>query len=441
MTASFLLAVILIGILFLNRGASITDYINQLPQIISRLIKEPLFWAVISLPYLIIKLILYWIRGYKKGSYRKLGLRFTFSFILPGILIISFIKFSSWYQASELFDYQQDDSIYNTKGISQGYSAIDNKVRGMHFFGGRVDSLKITELTKGNIEHVILVPYADQEDYNTPMGKLSEERLLRRDSSYSSTIAIAQKMGVDVIIKPHIWIYAPSDGKWRADIWMDSEEDWNEWESNYTDFILTYAELSERFQLPLFCIGNEYYLSTTKHPDYWKGLIKQVREIYSGELVYGANWDREYKELPFWDELDYIGIQSYFPLTDHDDPEYEKIRSGWDSHLKEIKSISDQFDKKVIFTELGYKSTPDAARLPWAWEDFMGNQLTRISNKTQAFCYQAFFDKVWDQDWFAGVMIWQWQSHDDGESANHNFTLKGKPAFDEMAKGFKLKNP
>jgi hypothetical protein len=436
--ASFILVMILIAILFFSRGASIDDYLDQLPQIISRLIKEPILWLVLSVPYLITKLIQYWISGYRKGGLRKFILRFTYSFIGPGILIIAFIKFSSWYQASESFDYQQDDSIYNMQGVSHGYSAIDNKIRGMHLFGGRVDSIKITELTKGNIEHLILVPYADQEDYNVPMERLSEKRLLRRDSSYSSVISIAHQMGLEVIIKPHIWIFDPSGGKWRADIWMDTEEDWKEWERNYTQFILHYAELSERFQLPLFCIGNEYYLITTKRPSYWRSLIQQVRQVYTGKLVYGANWDREYKELPFWDELDYIGIQSYFPLTDHYSPKYENVRDGWDKHLVEIESLSKQYGKKVIFTELGYKSTPDAAQYPWAWEDFMGNQLTQISNKTQAFCYQAFFEKVWNQEWFSGVMIWQWQSRDDGESANHNFTVKGKPAFAEMAKGFTL---
>lgn len=438
--ASFFMAIVSIGALFIRRGASITDYTSQLTEVTSRLIQEPIFWIVLSVPYLIIKLIQYWIQGYRKGSFKKFGLRFTFSFILPGVIIIAFIQFLSWYQTSESFHYQQDDSIFNMNGVSQRYSAVDNKIRGMHFFGGRIDSLKLTELTKGNIEHVILVPYADQEDYNTPMREISEKRLSRRDSSYSHTIKIAQRMGVDVIIKPHIWIFDPSDGKWRADIWMETDEDWVEWESNYTAFILNYARLSEQFSLPIFCIGNEYYLSTTQRPNYWVSLIKKVREVYSGKLVYGANWDREYKELPFWDELDYIGIQSYFPLADHDDPEYEKVKNGWDNHLTEIQQVSNKFNKQVIFTELGYKSTPDAARYPWAWENFMTNQLTRISNKTQAFCYQAFFEKVWNQEWFAGAMIWQWQSRDTGESDNHNFTVKGKPAFDEMAKGFTLRS-
>ncbi|MEO9872637.1 glycoside hydrolase family 113 [Ekhidna sp.] len=436
-TASFLLVVILIGMLFISRGASFFDYLNQLPQIIFRLIKEPIVWITLSIPYFIRKLIQYWIRGYRKGKFKKLGLRFTYSFLLPGIAIVIFIKLSNWYQTSEYFDYRWDETVYNNEGVSRHYSDSDQKIRGMHFFG-RVDSLKIIELTKGNIEHLILIPYADQKDYNVPMSKLSEERIERRDSSYRRTINVCQKMGIDVIIKPHIWISDPSDGKWRADIWMESEEDWQEWESNYTQFILTYAKLSERFGLPLFCIGNEYYLSTTKRPDYWRSLIRKVRKVYSGKLVYGANWDREYIEILFWDELDYIGIQAYFPLADTELPEYNQIHDGWNVHLKEIQSVSEKFGKEIIFTELGYKSTPDAAQYPWGWENFVENQFQRISTKTQTYCYQAFFEKVWVQDWFAGVMIWQWQSRDSGETLNHYFTVKGKPAFNELAKGFSL---
>lgn len=437
--ASFFLVLIIVAILFLLNDATLTDYFDRLPQMIMRFLASPLFWLLLSTPYLLTKLIQYWKRGYKNGGFRKLGTRFTYSFVLPGSAIAGLVVLSSWYQTSENFSYDWEQAAFNNQGVSQLYSSSDEKIRGMHVFGMRnLDSLELRKLASGNIEHVVLVPYADQNDYNTPMRKLSEERILRRDSSYSNIIKLARKMGTEIIIKPHVWLGNPSDGKWRADIWMDNEEDWKEWEANYTAFILTYAELSERFRLPLFCIGNEYYLSTTKRPNYWRSLIKKVRAVYSGRLVYGANWDREYKEIEFWDELDYIGIQSYFPLVDQKDPEYEQVRDGWNDHLKEIEKVSRKFNRKVIFTELGYKSTPDAAQFPWIWENFMENQFQRISNKTQVYCYRAFFEKVWNQKWFAGAMIWQWHSHDDGETANHYFTPKGKPAFNEIAKGFKL---
>ena len=215
---------------------------------------------------------------------------------------------------------------------------------------------------------------------------------------------------------------------------MDSEEEWQAWESKYKAFVLYCAALSERHQLPYFC--NEYYLSTTKRPEFWESLIDTVRTVYTGKLTYGANWDREYKEVRFWDKLDYIGIQAYFP-ADKNYPEYEMVSKGWNRHFEEMDSISRTFDRKVIFTELGYKSTPNATRYPWGWNNFTENIFQRISTKPQAYCYEAFFQEVWNKEWMAGVMIWQWQTSERDDDSNHNFTPEGKPAFNGLTKGFK----
>jgi hypothetical protein len=41
----------------------------------------------------------------------------------------------------------------------------------------------------------------------------------------------------------------------------------------------------------------------------------EIRKIYTGKLTYAANWD-DFDKVPFWKELDYIGIDAYFPLSD-----------------------------------------------------------------------------------------------------------------------------
>ncbi|MEP0985307.1 hypothetical protein [Ekhidna sp.] len=432
----FILALIAIGILFFVNDFSFLEYMNRLPAIVRQFIREPLFWIFLSLPYLIIRLIKFWINGFKRGGLKLFAKRFGYSFILPTVTVILLVRWSIWHQNSERFDYKWDETAFNTSETSQLYHLSDQKIRGMHVFG-RLDSARLRKITPANIEHVTLVPYANQEDYNSELS-FDSERISRRDSAYSSSIKLCRTLGMEVIIKPHIWISSPSDGKWRADIEMDSEEKWQDWEAKYEEFILHYAALSEKHQLPYFCIGNEYYLSTTKRPKYWISLIAKVRNVYSGKLTYGANWDREFKEITFWNELDYIGIQAYFPLADKNYPKYEEVQNGWNTHLPEVDSISKVFDKKVIFTELGYKSTPDAARYPWGWENFSENIFQRISTKTQAHCYQAFFEKVWNQEWMAGVMIWQWQTSARDNDSNHNFTPEGKPAFNELAKGFNL---
>lgn len=411
-----------------------------LPRTLTQLASEPFFWLLLTIPYWFSRLIKYWIRGFKTGGLRTFTKRISLTFLAPLALLFLFIQISGWYTKSEDFLYKWDETAYNNQGFSAQYVQSDGKIRGMHTFGVRgLDSLKITDLTKANIEQLILVPYANQDDINTPdlQGSFNG-RSGRRDSLYRTVILECAKLRVQVIIKPHVWISNPSGGKWRADLWMDSEGEWELWERKYEEFILHYAKMSEELNLPLYCIGNEFHLSTTKRPEFWRSLIAKVRKVYSGKLFYGANWDKEFEEITFWNELDYIGIQAYFPLTDQLHPSLSEVQNGWDQHLESIKSISEKYDRKVIFSELGYKSTPDAAKYPWGWENFFKNLFQRVSNQTQVYCYRAFFDQVWNQDWFAGVMIWQWQTRADGESLNHSFSPMGKPSFNEIAKGFKL---
>ena len=202
----------------------------------------------------------------------------------------------------------------------------------MHVFG-KLDSTNLKKLLPANIEHIVLVPYANQEDYNSPAINYKGRNQLRRDSVYSLIINLSKSAGLRVIIKPHIWITNPTNGKWRADIEMESEKEWKEWEYIYEEFILQYARLSERHNLPYFCIGNEYYVSTTQRPEFWISLIGKVRNVYSGKLIYGANWDREFQAIQFWDKLDLIGVQAYFPLADTSYPDYSTVRDGWNKHL------------------------------------------------------------------------------------------------------------
>ena len=96
---------------------------------------------------------------------------------------------------------------------------------------------------------------------------------------------------------------------------MSSEADWTRLEASYTKFILTYAKLAQETKVDILCIGTELERFVMSRPDYWCGLIERIRKIYNGKLTYAANWD-EYKRTPFWDMLDYIGIDAYFPLSE-----------------------------------------------------------------------------------------------------------------------------
>jgi hypothetical protein len=56
-------------------------------------------------------------------------------------------------------------------------------------------------------------------------------------------------------------------------------------------------------------------INTTEREDEWRALISNIRKVYSGKLIYAANFHEEYEHVKFWDALDYIGVQAYFSLA------------------------------------------------------------------------------------------------------------------------------
>ena len=99
--------------------------------------------------------------------------------------------------------------------------------------------------------------------------------------------------------------------------------------------------------------------------------------------------------------------------------------SGWQPWLNEISSFQQQFDKKIIFTEFGYRSLDYCAKEPWdAGID------GPVNLQAQRNAYEAFFETLWNKDWFGGGFLWKWFDYHDsaGGSSNNQFTPQNKPA-------------
>ena len=353
------------------------------------------------------------------------------SIILPiGLLFLGFM-FSQWQTFNEDFD----DQV-----ITTNINKIE-KQKGVHLFG-RIDATSFPTLTRNNIEWVTLVAWSSQDDWNSPMVDHyygDSLRMRQRDSSWLERMEMIHSAGFKIFLKPHVWIDEPTDGKWRSDIFPTNEENWQLWKTSYRDFILRYAILAEKAEVEMFCIGTEFSRLSVEKLAFWKTLIQEVRGIYSGKITYAANWYNEYEKINFWEDLDYIGVQAYFPLTRNKNPTVKQISKGWKKHLSDLKSIHKKYNLPILFTEMGYKSTADSAINPWEWIDNFTEKDKAFSPETQANCYQAFFDTVWKKDWFAGVHIWQlrtnYRRRDDGQN-KLDFTPLGKPAERVIAKGF-----
>ncbi|WP_460217794.1 glycoside hydrolase family 113 [Psychroserpens sp. MEBiC05023] len=230
-----------------------------------------------------------------------------------------------------------------------------------------------------------------------------------------------RKKNFKIMIKPQIWVWR---GEFTGYIKMDNEADWKTLEASYTSFIMEYADLAQETNVDIFCIGTELENFVKARPEYWHELIKKIKTVYKGKLTYAANWD-EFKRTPFWSELDYIGVDAYFPVSDNQTPTVEDCKAGWQKHKTVIKSISEANDKPILFTEYGYRSMDYTGKKPWNSD----HTIESLNFDGQTNATQALFEEFWTEDWFAGGFVWKWfHAHDEvGGTKDNQFTPQNKP--------------
>ena len=320
------------------------------------------------------------------------------------------------------------------------------KQRGVSWVAGPqpVTAEHLAPLAEHHVNWIVQTPFGWQDQFDTPEVRLiTSDRVWwgERDEGLAMTTALARELGIRTLLKPHLWMRNHGVGKWRSDIRMESEADWDKWFASYRRFILHYARLAEEQGIEALAVGTELHGTSVEREQDWRDLIAAVREVYSGDLTYAANWWREYEQIRFWDALDFIGIQAYFPLTDSERPTLEQLTRGWREHLGPIEAVQNRFDKPVIFTEIGYKGTAGTAIRPWEWPQRRSDDSVEIDLETQARCYEAFFRTFWHRPWFAGSYFWKWYPSVNSTRRPPpaiDFTPQGKPAAEVMTRWYAL---
>ncbi|NNF07529.1 MAG: hypothetical protein HKN21_12275 [Candidatus Eisenbacteria bacterium] len=293
-----------------------------------------------------------------------------------------------------------------------------------------------------HVEWISLTPFGYQQQYDAPEIRLTNEGTWgETDHGLAETARLARETGIKTMLKPHVWLLDRRDGKLRSDIEFPSEKSWQLWFENYNAFMLHYAQLAASHNTAILCIGTELANPAITHEAEWRELIAAIREIYDGKLTYAANWYEEFEHIAFWDDLDFIGIQGYFPLSDQPTPSVEDLILGWQPHKARIEAISKKFEKPVVFTEQGYKSTKDTAMEPWNWPETYDHK--DIDFQTQANCYEAFFRTFWHEPWVAGVYWWRWGTDPEPFEGSWDrlFTPQSKPAAEVLRTWFGDEKP
>ena len=300
-----------------------------------------------------------------------------------------------------------------------------SKINGLSFvaYNDSINDTHVNPVVKMNANYTAIMPFGFIKNIDHPEIVFNTERQWFGETKMGAKqyVNALQKSEIRIMLKPQIWVWR---GEYTGYIEMSNEADWKIFEDSYSKFILEYAILAHEVNAEILCIGTELEKFVTNRPDYWTNLIAEIKNVYKGKLTYAANWD-EFKRTPFWGQLDYIGVDAYFPISDSKTPTIEECKEGWQKHKELIKEISKKNSKPILFTEFGYRSVDFTGKEPWKSDRSMNS----VNLEAQINTTEALFQEFWCEDWFVGGFIWKWfhNYEHSGGANNSQFTPQNKP--------------
>ena len=209
----------------------------------------------------------------------------------------------------------------------------------------------------------------------------------------------AHELGLKIMFKPHLAYWG--EFSWRGEVgWPAGDPRWQRFHQSYHDWIVHLAQVAADEDVDLFVVGTELR-QTESDTAFWTGLTKDVRAVYGGPITYASNWD-DFERVGFWKELDYVGVQGYFPLARGPEPTAAAIRDGWRVPLSAMERVSRAAGRPVILTEIGYTNGSSAASEPWLSTRGEG------ASDLQARCLRTALEVARETAFIKGLFIWKW---------------------------------
>jgi hypothetical protein len=291
----------------------------------------------------------------------------------------------------------------------------------------------LQKLANMGVNAVSLTPFGYLRDPTQPdFLRRSEGVNSENDESLLASMFWAQESGMHAMLKPHILMAGPRWG-WPGDVAMNSPEDWKKFFDRYERWMRHYALLAEMYGFDSLCLGVELVQTTRNHEAEWREVIRKMRGIYSGPMVYAANWGEEFERLTLWNELDAISLNCYYPLSERESASDAELFKGAQSIVAKIETVAQKYRKPVLITEIGFASRAQTWRQPHS-----DDRRAPAYMLDQARCYEAMMKALWGKPWFAGIYWWKWPTDlSDGGPNDNQFTPNGKPAAHVIAKWYR----
>lgn len=303
------------------------------------------------------------------------------------------------------------------RGFLRGVSlAMTNRAeRGYH---APVVDERLARLRQLGADAVALMPFAFQPGADRPeLRFLNGHPAAETDAGVVHATRRARALGFRVLYKPHLWV---SHGSWAGDVEMRTEEDWARWWSAYRRYVLHHAFLARWAGADLFSVGVELSKTVGRERE-WRELIAAVRVLYPGPVTYAANWYGEPEEVPFWDALDLIGVDAYYPLADSPEAGPAALREGARQIAERLAALSRRHGKRVLLTEFGFA----ARRAAWTNPHQEGGE---VSETDQARAYEALLGGLGRPPWLAGAFVWKAFTGASDSGLRADFGFLDRPA-------------
>jgi len=287
-----------------------------------------------------------------------------------------------------------------------------------HPFGSASAKLALASAKRVGANAIAVVPFLWQASPASPDLVRGKDM---GDDELRAAIRDVHALGLAVLVKPQVWV----PRSWAGAIAMKSDAHWQQWFANYRSKLNRIAHIAEDEKADALAIGTEL-AGTSQRPE-WNELIGDVRNLYSGRLLYVAHNIGEAEKVSFWSRLDAIGVTLYPPLGADNDRAGRRARMR--AMADRLDALSARTGKSIIVGEIGLRSAKGAAAKPW---EGVEERASAPDPKLQADVLADWLDAL-DRPSIRGILIWRWFTDPDAGGLNDtDFTVQGKPAEDVL---------
>jgi hypothetical protein len=240
-------------------------------------------------------------------------------------------------------------------------------------------------------------------------------------------------------------------GTWAGWNMVQSEESMSSLFAQLERCAMHYALVAELCNADVLCLGTELGAATRTQfddsngyvtPDYmrhngarWQRVIAASRTAFRGALTYaGANLG-EIKQIDFWPELDFVGLDVFRSLAVEphapvrpDDAQATALMRGT---LQQGAEFARSLGKPLLITELGFPPTSEAWRAP----DRAAGSIDLEEQRRLYECTAEALRRAQKSGAaLAGICVWSWSTDPEaGGTPDRSFTSQHRPAANALA--------